>query len=305
MQEDTMKVIICDPVAEDAINKLKASGHEVTVKSDITPEELEQVIGEYEAMVVRSRTKVRKPLLEKAENLKLIVRGGVGIDNIDHEDAEKMGIKVQNTPAASSASVAELAIGHMFGLARHIPRGTASMKSGEWLKKKLKGTELGGKTLGIIGIGRIGKETAKRAKALGMNVIAYDPYIKESGIEGVPMRKFDDLLAKSDYLSLHIPHNDETHYLLSSGQFDKMKESAYLINCARGGVVDEEALYDALSNGKIAGAAFDVFETEPPKESKLLSLDNFHSTPHIGASTREGQGRVGDEVVKVINEFGK
>lgn len=300
-----MKVLICDPVAEDAVNKLKEAGHDVMVKSDITPEELEQVIGDYEAIVVRSRTKVRKPLLEKAKNLKLIVRGGVGIDNIDHEDAEKMGIKVQNTPAASSASVAELAIGHMFGLARHIPRGTSSMKSGEWLKKKLKGSELAGKTLGIIGIGRIGKETAKRAKALGMNVLAFDPYVKETDIEGVSTTGFDDLLAKSDYVSLHIPHSDETHHILSKAQFDSMKESAYLVNCARGGVVDEEALYDALSNGKIAGAAFDVFETEPPKDNKLLSLDNFHSTPHIGASTREGQGRVGDEIVKVINEFGK
>jgi D-3-phosphoglycerate dehydrogenase len=300
-----MKVLICDPVADDAVNKLKEAGHDVTVKSDITPEELEQVIGDYEAIVVRSRTKVRKPLLEKTKNLKLIVRGGVGIDNIDHEDAKKMGITVQNTPAASSASVAELAIGHMFGLARHIPIGTSSMKSGEWLKKKLKGTELAGKTLGIIGIGRIGKETAKRAKALGMNVIAYDPYVKETGIEGVSAAELDDLLAKADYVSLHIPHTDETHHILSSAQFDKMKESAYLVNCARGGVVDEEALYDALSNGKIAGAAFDVFETEPPKDNKLLSLDNFHSTPHIGASTKEGQGRVGYEVVKVINEFGK
>jgi D-3-phosphoglycerate dehydrogenase len=300
-----MKVLICDPVAEDAIKALKDGGNDVTVQSDITPEELEKVIGNYEAIVVRSRTKVRKPLLEKAKNLKLIVRGGVGIDNIDHEDAKKMGIDVRNTPSASSASVAELAIGHMFGLARHIPRGTMTMKSGEWIKKKLKGTELAGKTLGIVGIGRIGKETAKRASALGMTVIAHDPYIKESGMEGVSMVEFDDLLAKSDYVSLHIPHSDETHHLFSSDQFEKMKDSAYLVNCARGGVVDETALYDALSAGKIAGAAFDVFETEPPGESKLFTLDNFFSTPHIGASTKEGQGRVGLEVAKVINEYGK
>ncbi len=300
-----MKVLICDPVPETAINKMKEGGNDVDVRSDITPEELEKVIPDYEVMVVRGRTKVRKPLLEKAKNLKLIVRGGVGIDNIDHEDAKKMGIEVRNTPSASSASVAELAIGHMFGLARHIPRGTASMKSGEWIKKRLKGTELAGKTLGIVGIGRIGKEAAKRASALGMTVVAYDPYLKESGMEDVSMLTFDDLLGKSDYISLHIPHTDETHYLFSTEQFDKMKESAYLVNCARGGVVDEEALHDALSNGKIAGAAFDVFETEPPGESKLFTLDNFFSTPHIGASTKEGQGRVGDEVAKIINEFGK
>jgi D-3-phosphoglycerate dehydrogenase len=300
-----MKVLICDPVADDAINALKEGGNDVTVQSDITPEELEKVIGEYEAIVVRSRTKVRKPLLEKAKNLKLIVRGGVGIDNIDHEDAKKMGIDVRNTPSASSASVAELAIGHMFGLARHIPRGTSTMKAGEWIKKKLKGTELAGKTLGIVGIGRIGKETAKKASALGMTVVAYDPYLEESGMEGVSMVEFDDLLGRSDYVSLHIPHTDETHYLFSSEQFEKMKDSAYLVNCARGGVVDEEALYGALSEGKIAGAAFDVFETEPPGEHKLLTLDNFFCTPHIGASTKEGQGRVGLEVAKIINEYGK
>lgn len=299
-----MKVLICDPVSETAINKMKEAGNEVDVKSDVTPEELLEIIPDYEAMVVRSRTKVRKPLLEKAKNLKLIVRGGVGIDNIDVEDAKSMGIEVRNTPTASSASVAELAVGHMFALARHIPRGTASLKSGKWLKKKLKGTELAGKTLGIIGIGRIGKETAKKGAALGMNVIAYDPYVKEPGVEGASLVNLDDLLNKSDFVSLHLPHNDETHHLISTEQFSKMKESAYFVNCARGGVADEDALYEALSSGKIAGAAFDVFETEPPADNKLLSLDNFFCTPHIGASTKEGQGRVGDEIAKIINEFG-
>jgi len=298
-----MKVLICDPVSESAVNLIKEGGNDVTVQSDITPEELIEVIPQYEVIVVRSRTKLRKPLLEKAKNLKLIVRGGVGIDNIDHKDAKEMGIEVRNTPTASSASVAELAIGHMFSLARHIPRATESLKKGEWLKKKLKGTELAAKTLGIVGIGRIGKETAKRAKALGMNVIAYDPYIKQSGIEGVSMTDFDNLLSLSDYISLHIPHTDETHHLLSSSAFEKMKETSYLVNCARGGVIDEDALYYALSNGKIAGAAFDVFETEPPVKNKLLSLDNFFCTPHIGASTKEGQARVGEEVAKIINEF--
>ncbi len=300
-----MKVLISDPVSEVAINKMKEAGNEVDVKPDVSPEELLEIISNYEALVVRSRTKVRKPLLEKAKNLKLIVRGGVGIDNIDVEDAKNMGIEVRNTPSASSASVAELAIGHMFSLARHIPRGTASLKTGEWIKKKLKGTELAGKTLGIIGIGRIGKETAKKATALGMNIVAYDPYLTESGIEGVKFADFDDLLSKSDYISLHIPHSDETHHLFSTEQFSKMKESAYLVNCARGGVIDEDALYNALSDGKIAGAAFDVFETEPPGEHNLFTLDNFFCTPHIGASTKEGQARVGDEVAKIINGFGK
>jgi D-3-phosphoglycerate dehydrogenase len=299
-----MKVLISDPVSESAINKMKEAGHEVDVKSDVTPEELLEIIPDYEVIVVRSRTKVRKPLLEKAKNLKLIVRGGVGIDNIDAEDAKNLGIEVRNTPSASSASVAELAIGHMFGLARHIPRATATLKSGEWIKKKLKGIELAGKTLGIVGIGRIGKETAKKATALGMKVFAYDPYVKEIDVEGVSFTNFDDLLSKSDFISLHLPHSDETHHLISTDQFSKMKESAYFVNCARGGVVDEDALFDALSNGKIAGAAFDVFETEPPADNKLLTLDNFFCTPHIGASTKEGQARVGDEVAKIINEYG-
>ncbi len=300
-----MKVLISDPVSESAINKMKEAGHEVDVKPDVTPEELLEIIPDYEALVVRSRTKVRKPLLEKAKNLKLIVRGGVGIDNIDVEDAKNAGIEVRNTPAASSASVAELAVGHMFSLARHIPRGTASLKTGEWIKKKLKGIELSGKTLGIIGIGRIGKETAKKATALGMNVIAYDPYVKETDVEGVSFVSPDELLSKSDFISLHLPHNEKTHHLISSEQLSKMKGNAYLVNCARGGIVDEDALYDALSSGKIAGAAFDVFEAEPPVDNKLLTLDNFFCTPHIGASTNEGQARVGDEVAKIINEFGK
>ncbi|MCK4234930.1 3-phosphoglycerate dehydrogenase, partial [candidate division WOR-3 bacterium] len=163
---------------------------------------------------------------------------------------------------------------------------------------------LAGKTLGIVGIGRIGKETAKKATALGMKVFAYDPYVKEIDVEGVSFTNFDDLLSKSDFISLHLPHSDETHHLISTDQFSKMKESAYFVNCARGGVVDEDALFDALSNGKIAGAAFDVFETEPPADNKLLTLDNFFCTPHIGASTKEGQARVGDEIAKIINEFG-
>jgi D-3-phosphoglycerate dehydrogenase len=298
-----MKILVCDPISEKAIEQMKAQGNEVVNKPDITPEELSREIPEYETIIVRSRTKVRKPLLEKAENLKVIIRGGVGIDNIDHQDAKEMGIDVRNTPAASSASVAELAIGHMFSLARYIPRGTASLKSGEWIKKKLKGTELAGKTLGIVGIGKIGKKTAEKTKALGMDVIAYDPYIKDTDIEGVTLVDFDELLEKADYVTLHLPHNDETHYLFSTEQFEKMKDSAYLVNCARGGIVDENALYEALSNNKIAGAAMDVFETEPPKDSKLVSLENFFCTPHIGASTKEAQARVGDEIVKITKEY--
>lgn len=298
-----MKILVCDPISEKAIEQIKKQGNEVVNKPDITPEELLQEIPEYEAIIVRSRTKVRKPLLEKAENLKVIIRGGVGIDNIDHQDAKEMGIDVRNTPAASSASVAELAIGHMFSLARHIPRGTASLKSGEWIKKKLKGTELADKTLGIVGMGRIGRKTAEKTKALGMNIVAYDPYIDDTDMEGVASVDLDDLLEKADYVTLHLPHNDETHHLFSSQKFEKMKDSAFLVNCARGGIVDEEALYDALSDKKIAGAAMDVFETEPPKDSKLVSLENFFCTPHIGASTKEAQARVGDEIVKITKEY--
>jgi len=295
-----MKLLICDPISEKAIEEIKALGIDVTNKPDITPEELLEEIGNYDGIIVRSRTKVRQNVIDRGENLKFIIRGGVGLDNIDVEYAKSKGIKVLNTPAASSISVAELAIGFMFALSRHIVQGTTSMRNGEWLKKKLKGSELYGKTLGIIGIGRIGREVARRAIALGMKVISYDPYVDKIDMEGVELVDLDTLLSNSDFITLHIPHTDETHHLIGKDAFEKMKDGVYLINCARGGVVDEEALYEYMKSGKVKGAGFDVFEKEPPENLKLLELENFICTPHIGASTKEGQARVGEEIVKIL-----
>ena len=297
-----MKVLIADPVAEQAIQSIKDAGHDVEVKSGLTPEQLLEAVKGYEVMVVRSATKVTDKVIDSMDKMKLIVRGGVGLDNIDREAAKKKGIEVTNTPEASSISVAELAMGHMLSLCRHIPRGTYGMKEGKWEKKQLKGCEVFGKTLGLIGIGRIGKETAKRALGLGMKVIAYDPYVKS--VKGVDAKLvgLDELLSQSDFISLHLPRTDETAHMLSKPQFEKMKDGVRIVNCARGGILDEGALYDALESGKVAGAAIDVFEKEPATDSKLFTLDNVITTPHIGASTREGQGRVGTAVAdKIIN----
>lgn len=294
-----MKVLIADPIAKTAISELQKLGVVVDDLSSLPKEELSDKVKDYDCMVVRSATKVRKDMIDKMEKMKLIIRGGVGIDNIDVPVAKEKGIKVINTPAASSASVAELALAHMFALARHLVRGTTGIKEGKWEKKALKGSELSGKTLGIIGIGRIGKELAKRAKALGMNVIAYDPYIKA---EEIDMVDFNKLIQQSDYISIHTPLTDETRHLIGSTQLEKMRDGVRIINCARGGVIDEKALIEALRTGKVAGAALDVFEVEPPEKTELLKFDNVTFTPHIGASTKEAQERIGDEVVRIIKE---
>lgn len=299
-----MKMLICDPISDKAVEELK-NMIEVTNKPEITPEELLKEIEPYDCVVVRSRTKITKDVIEKGKNLKIIIRGGVGVDNIDVKYAEEKGIKVLNTPLASSVSVAELAIAFMFALTREIVKGTVSMREGKWLKKEIKGVELTGKTLGIIGIGRIGKELAKRAKGLMMNVIAYDPYVNEIDIEGVKLVSLDELLKNSDFISLHIPLTNGTKYLINKDAFEKMKKGVYIINCARGGVVDENALYEYMKNGKVKGAGFDVFEKEPPENLKLLEFENFICTPHIAAMTKEAQDKVGGEIVKMIKEMVK
>jgi len=296
-----MKILICDSTDASAIEKMRAAGLEVDVRDKITPEELPEVLPAYDGMVVRSRTKVRTPLIDAAPNLKVIVRGGVGLDNIDVDYALSKGILVLNTPAASSASVAELVIGYMFAMARRIYETTASMKAGKWEKKKFKGQELGGKVLGILGLGNIGREVARRAIALDMVVIAYDPYV--TGIKGVEMVSLDEIIARSDYLTLHLPHTDETHHIISKTEFEKMKPGVRVINCARGGVVDEDALYDALVSGKAAGAALDVYAKEPSEGHRLFTLDQVIGSPHIGAATEEAQVRVGEEVAAKLIEF--
>jgi D-3-phosphoglycerate dehydrogenase len=294
-----MKVLICDPISKTAIQRMRDKGLQVDVEDAITPERLLEVVGGYEAVVVRSRTKLRQNVLEKAANLKVIVRGGVGVDNIDVEAAEARGVKVLNTPAASTDSVAELAIAYIFALARPIVQATESLRAGKWEKAKFHGGEVQGKTLGIIGMGRIGCAVATRAAALGMIVLGYDsrtigaaPYIM--------MVELDELLARADYITLHLPLTDESQHMICADTIAKMKDGVKLIDCARGGVINENDLYDAIVAGKVGGAALDVFEVEPLTDSKLFSLPQVIGSPHMGASTSEATARIGDEVAELL-----
>lgn len=298
-----MKILVCDKTEHEYVEQMRSAGLEVDVQDEITPEELMTALPAYDGMVVRSRTKVRQPLIDNCPNLKVIVRGGVGLDTIDAEYARSKGITVMNTPLANSASVAELTIGFMFALARSICQATASLKSEKWEKKRFEGDEIGGKTLGLIGVGNIGREVARRASALGMTVLAYDLYVKE--LEGVKLVTLDELLTKSDYISLHLPKTKESENMIGADQFAKMKDGVRIVNCARGGIINENALYDALASGKVAGAALDVFAEEPPTDWKLLKLDNVIGAPHIGAATREAQGRVGAEVAQKLIDFAR
>ena len=301
------KVLASDPLAAEAIAAMREAGLEVDEKTELSPEALKAEIGAYDAIVVRSATKLHAGILDAAENLKLIVRAGVGLDNVDVAHAREKGIEVRNTPAASSNSVAELALGHVLSLARHIGRATASMKAGKWEKKQLKGIEIEGKTLGIVGIGRIGRSLARKAHALGMRVVAYDAYLTESPIPGVaPMVGMDRLLAESDFISLHVPFDPSVGPILGEAEFARMKDGVRIVNCARGGVVDEAALVAAVEGGKVAGVALDVFETEPPPAGHpVLALEPVSFTPHIGASTVEAQSRVGREAVQIVIDFAK
>jgi D-3-phosphoglycerate dehydrogenase / 2-oxoglutarate reductase len=296
-----MKILICDKTEKEFIDQMRAAGLSVDEHDDITPEELLQVLPAYDGMVVRSRTRVRRPLIDACPNLKVIVRGGVGLDTIDYEYARSKDIIVMNTPLASSASVAELAIGYMIMLARSLYRASSTMKAEKWDKKSFEGDEIGGKTLGIIGYGNIGHEIAKRALALGMQVIAYDPYVTSPN--SVKLVPFEKLLKESEYISLHVPKTQETTNMLSAEQFALMKDGVRIVNCARGGIIDEEALYEALTSGKVSGAALDVFAEEPPTDWKLLKLDNVIASPHLGAATKEAQARVGAEVAQKLIEF--
>ena len=299
-----MKIIICDKTEKEYIEQMRAAGLTVDVRDDITPEQLMVELPNYEGMVVRSRTKVLKDLIDVCPNLKVILRGGAGLDTIDHEYAKTKGIAVMNTPLANSKSVAELAIGYMLMLARSLYAATATMKAEKWEKKAFTGDEIGGKTLGLIGIGNIGKETAIRAIAMDMTVVAYDPFVKETS-NGIKLVTLDELLAQADYISLHLPKTKESANMINTEQFAKMKKGVRIVNCARGGIVNEDALYEALTSGKVAGAALDVFNEEPPNDWKLAKLDNVIASPHIGAATREAQARVGAEVAEKLIAFAK
>ena len=299
-----MRILVTDGMSKFAIAQLRDSGHEV-VEQFYEPDVLGSALQEFDCVVVRSKTKVRANHIDEAVKgkLKLVIRGGVGVDNIDVAYAESKGVAVRNTPCASSASVAELALGHMFALARYIGISNATMRAGQWNKKQYEGTEIGGKTLGLIGFGRIAQELAKRAQALGMKVVYTCRSGEKAGFEQYSYLPLAELLKVSDYVSLHIPMPADKKPVLGEAELASMKPSAFLINTARGGVVDEAALLKALNEGVIAGAALDVFAEEPTQNVELCNHPKVSVTPHIGGQTAEAQGRIGDEIVSIITAF--
>ena len=297
------KVLICNPVADEAVDMLEDAGFEVDQEFGMSKEELTEKVPPYHGMVVRSSTKVREPTIDAAENLKVIGRPGIGLDNIDLEYAKDKGIAVYNTPTATTISVAELAMTHILASYRDIVAGTNSLGEGDWIKSELASNEIYGKKLGVIGYGNIGQAVAERAHALGMEIVAFDVRDLED-TDPAEMVDMETLLKESDVITIHVPHTDATHHLISEDEFEMMKENAVLVDCSRGGVVDEDALYDALKGEKIRFGSKDVFEEEPPGENKLFELDNFHATPHIGAQTEEGQIRAGTQAAeKIIDEL--
>lgn len=302
-----MKVLISDNLAPVGAQILKDSGLEVDINTGLPPEELKKIIPQYQGLVIRSATKVTEEIIEAAENLKVIGRAGIGLDNVDIPAASKRGIVVMNAPDGNATTAAEHAISMMMALTRNIPQATARMKEGGWDKKKFQGREVTGKTLGIVGIGRIGGIVANRAQGLHMKVIAFDPHMPKDLVDklGVELVSLEELCKRSDYISIHVPLTKETKKLISVKEYASMKKSAMLIDCARGGVVDEQALYDALVNGELAGAALDVFEKEPTslEETPLLKLNNFICTPHLGASTAEAQENVAVTIAKQMADY--
>ncbi|MET1124333.1 MAG: phosphoglycerate dehydrogenase [Archaeoglobaceae archaeon] len=303
-----MKVLVTEPISEEAVEFMRKNGVEVDVRAGISREELLQIIGDYDGLVVRSQTKVDRELIEAGRKLKIIGRAGVGVDNIDIEAATQRGIVVVNAPGGNTASTAEHTIALILAAARKIPQADKSVKEGKWERKKFVGIELRGKTAGIIGLGRIGYEVAKRCKALEMNVIAYDPYIpaERAAQIGVKLVDFDTLLRESDVITVHVPKTKETIGLIGREAFEKMKDGVIVVNAARGGIVDEEALCEAVKSGKVFAAALDVYEKEPPDpENPLFKLENVVTTPHIAASTREAQRSVGMIIAEDIVRFAK
>lgn len=296
------KVLVCDALDDQALNELKSlPGLEVTIKTGMDEDELIKTIPGYNAAVVRSATKLTKNVIDAADDLELIVRAGIGLDNIECGTAETKGVEVCNTPAATSISVAEHAFGLMLAAVRQHGRANLSMKEHKWEKKALKGTELYGKTLGIIGSGRIGLEVARRALAFGMQVFVYDVIDVKTELD-IKQVSLDDLLKEADIISLHLPLTDLTKHMISTPEFERMKDGVIIIQAARGGVVDEKALLAALESGKVRAAALDVFEKEPPDDFSLIDHPNVIATPHIGAAAKEGQKRAGLDVVRLIKE---
>ncbi len=300
-----MKVLVSDNLSPIGIKILKKAGLEVDVNTGLKPEELKKEIKNYEALIIRSATKVTSDIIDAAKKLKVIGRAGSGLDNVDKPAATKRGIVVMNTPGGNTITTAEHTMALLFSMARQIPQATASMKQGKWEKKKFKGVELYNKTLGIIGLGNIGTHVAKMAQGIGMQVIAHDPFLSEEKAKalGIKAVAVNEVIKKSDFITIHAPLTNETKSLINAESIAKMKNGVRIISAARGGIIDEKALYDALKSGKVAAAALDVFEKEPPEESPLLELENFVATPHLGASTSEAQDNVAIAVAEQIADY--
>jgi len=299
-----IKILVTDGMDKGAVQTLKDTGYDVT-EQFFSPEDLKEQVRKFNVIVVRSATKVRKEIIDSAlqtGNLKLIIRGGVGVDNIDVAYAESKGVKVRNTPKASSQSVAELVLGHMFAISRFIGIANVTMRQGKWNKKQYKGIELSGKILGIVGFGRIGQILAKKADALDMKIIYTDLLGPNLNYPDYNFVSFDQLLADSDFISLHVPGNKDKSPIIDEEKFAKMKDGVYLVNCARGGVVDEKVLLEALNSGKVAAAGIDVYVEEPNKNIELVNHERVSVTPHIGASTKDAQKRIGQEIISIIKK---
>lgn len=307
MLKRKIKVLVCDPIDAVGIEKLEQAGFEVDIKPQISGEELRDAVSNYAVLVVRSRTKVTKGIIDVGKRLRAIGRAGAGLDNIDVEAAEKKGVKVLNTPEAPAEAVAELTFGLMLSLARNIPFADRNMKERKWIKKSLQGWELKGKTLGTIGLGNIGEKVARLSKAFGMKILITKrtppapSLLRELEAEFIPLQ---ELLQRSDIVTIHVPYTPQTHHMINEKEMQLMKSGAFLINTSRGAIINEEALLKALKSGKLGGAALDVYEVEPPNDWTLMQLPNVICTPHIGAQTMEAQRAASDLIAeKIINVF--
>jgi len=298
------KVLVSDKLSAEGVKILQEAGFTVDCKTGLPPEELKKIIGEYDALVVRSETQVTADIIEASKKLRVVGRAGVGVDNIDIEAATKKGVIVMNAPGGNTISTCEQAFALLMSVARNIPQAHASVKGGKWEKSKFKGVELYSKVLGVIGLGRIGKEMSKRALAFGMDVRVYDPFVTKEIADklGVKIATLEEILKSSDFITIHTPLTEETTNLISDAQFAAVKPNLCLVNCARGGIVNEDALYKALKEKKLKAAAFDVFVNEPPVGSKLYELENMIMTPHLGASTDEAQLNVAIEIAHCIKD---
>jgi D-3-phosphoglycerate dehydrogenase len=300
-------VLICDQVAPILNDILQKNGLKITYEPEITPDQIKEKISNFDIVVVRSRTKITKEMIDRATQCKIIARVGVGLDNIDVDAAKAKGIRVINAVEGAMNAVAELVLGLMLSMAREIPRADREIRNGKWLKKELMGSELSGKYLGIVGLGNIGKRLAKLARGLNMNIIGFDvmPIADDFARDvGLVKADIDTLLSSADYISFHVPLTENTHHLVNAKRISTMKKTTYIINTSRGEIIDEDALYDALKEGKIAGAALDVFEKEPAVGNKLTTLPNVVCTPHIGAQTKEAQtlaaNVIGEKIIMIL-----